>query len=176
MLAISKRCWHPLQRTFSFSASLNRSSSLIWESRVYSSSCSASSAATPMWNLLVSSPRHSAIRATSVPSIGAHKRAMGGWICWLRYHSKSVGWRVSYLALGMLITDDGVYLPTWSPMLPRLMSSGWKALSAEPADVPFWTPSTSQITYGMVSPAFTLTPVFFMRRATWTCGWLLASA
>jgi hypothetical protein len=28
----------------------------------------------------------------------------------------------------------------------------------------------------MVSPAFTLTPVFFMRRATWTCGWLLASA
>mmetsp|Transcript_41698 Transcript_41698/g.90923 ORF Transcript_41698/g.90923 Transcript_41698/m.90923 type:complete len:268 (-) Transcript_41698:3440-4243(-) len=97
-----------------------------------------------------SMPRHSAMRAASVPSTGASVRETSGWIWCRLYHSKST------LRLSSCFS-----------------SSGWRARSASSALGP--SPDTWQITYSTSWPARTAFPRAWRRSATWTCGWFLAS-
>ncbi len=74
--------WHDLQRRVKRAASWKRTLSGIWDSSGnISAFCWLLLPDVLIWYFLVSRPRHSASRTESVPGIGAHRRSIGGKIC-----------------------------------------------------------------------------------------------
>ena len=115
----SASCLQAVQRSLRGWQSLNLSASSMRQVGTKPQVSSSSSRLAPRANRDLSSPRRSASEAAEAPSIGSHRREMGGRIWLLRYHSMS-----------------GLSSPS-----ERFTSSGWKAFSAAAL-----VPSRSQIT------------------------------
>ena len=123
--------WHA---THSLSHPANRSSAaMVYRGTKVSSSLARPAPALPRPAYrAASSPRHSASRACDVPAIGSHKRATGGRICCVRYHSKSM------CSAASLPAAVGVAAGTSASAC--FTSSGWNARSAAGTSVPFPPP------------------------------------
>ena len=113
-----KACLQERHLSDSRAQSLKRMESGTWLSRGLISCVSFVDAAEAMLYFLVSRPRHSARRTTSVPGMGAHRRSMGGKICLYRYHSMS-GFRVEDVD----VTSAGAYarlaVDSWAVVVPE---------------------------------------------------------